>query len=357
MGLWDRIKSIFGMESKPIPLPASPISATEVLLRASGGQPPAPLRFSAPEAEAPIILISGQSKDSKSVAAAVAMVRAQGGEPRIITSHTARSAAQDMKGASGLLLLGNDTDIDPAAYGQAKHPHTKSEAEAGEKPETLAQRQARTAYEKEALQLALERKVPMQLICGGMQRLNVMLGGTLHQHIPDLIGNDRHAQTEAPWVPVQSLELVPGTQLAALGKSIKNGLEGGMQHQIVPAPGAFGPENSTWMENSFHHQAIDQLGRGLRVTALYADTYTDTATQQPRRLIAAYEVDPAGPLAGQRISGVQWHPEFGASPLAPKIFADFVGAARERAFQPEILWSTRLRPPLAQTQAQVAFGR
>lgn len=335
MGLFDQIKSFFLPEPPP-PLPPAPMNPAQI---AAATGAPVMANFQMPQ-EAPIILISGQSKDSKSVAAAVAMVRAQGGEPRIVTEHGGRNAMQDMKGVSGILLLGNDTDIDPAEYGQAKHPKTKSEAEVGDKPETFTQRQARTAYEKELLAVALDRRTPILGICGGMQRLNVLLGGDLYQHIPDFLGNDSHAQTEAPWVPVQPVTLIPGTRLGQMGKEIQ------VQHQMVPAPGAFDANMPSVMENSFHHQAVDRLGVGLRPSALYSETFTDPATGESKRLVAAYEPDPNGPLAGHSITGVQWHPEFGASPLGPKIFNDFVSAARERSQQPEISWAQRMQPQI-----------
>ncbi|MBA2343356.1 MAG: gamma-glutamyl-gamma-aminobutyrate hydrolase family protein, partial [Thermoleophilaceae bacterium] len=82
----------------------------------------------------------------------------------------------------GLILAGG-SDIDPATYGAERHPETQTTW-----PE-------RDAFEVAAARGALDRGMPVLGICRGMQLLNVALGGTLHQHLPDVIGNSDHMHT------------------------------------------------------------------------------------------------------------------------------------------------------------------
>ena len=347
MGLWARIQSYFGIIDLP-PVAASNSTATPVFndpqtqystaAATLAAFTPAPLAQNKPGEIRPIIAISGFSADSKSVAAAVAMVRAQGAEPLVITSHTGRNPAQDLAGVDGLVLLGNDYDIDPARYKAKADPHTLSEADpdlaakvAAKKGrpltdaelKTLQNVPARAAWETEALKIAAAQKIPLLGICGGLQRFTEF-GATLHQDLPTLIGNDKHMQTEAPYVPVQPISIDKTSVLGKLGNGI---------HTIfVPAPGASQAEPLVLMENSFHHQAIDQVPQGFVASAHYADAYQGADGKQ-HMLIGALEPDPAGPYANQFLLGVQWHPEFGASELGPRIFQGLTDAAKLRAAQ------------------------
>jgi putative glutamine amidotransferase len=328
-------------QSTPAPL-AAPLAKT-----ASAVVTPAPIptveQLQAPLQSAeprPIIAISGGSADSKSVAAAVAMVQAQGAEPLVITAHEGRSATQDLSKVNGLLVLGNDFDVDPASYGQQAHPETqnendpnliaKLEAKRGRplsesKRKTIANLPHRAAWENEAIQIALAQKIPLTTVCAGTQRLNTILGGTLHQHIPDIVGNTSHAQTEAPYVPVQSVTIDGNSWLGDVANEIR--------HVIAPQPGGQIDDSVTLMENSFHHQAVDKLGNGLKVSANYADG-----------IIAAIEPDPQGPYANQLVMGVQWHPEFGASPLGPRIFNELAEEAKLHAQSKAAVQQQEARP-------------
>ena len=124
-------------------------------------------------------------------------------------------------------------------------------------------------------------------ICRGAQVLNVALGGTLHQHLPDVIGQARHQVGNAVFatLPVRT---VPGTRLAALvGESVN--------------------------AKCYHHQAIDELGEGLIVSAWDSDG-----------VIEAVE------LPGDDFTlAVQWHPEESLDDL--RLFAAIVDAARSHA--------------------------
>src|SRR5918993_868677 len=128
------------------------------------------------------------------------------------------------------VCLSGGPDLDPEAYG-ARERH----AELGPTEPSL------DAFELELARAALERGMPLLGICRGSQALNVACGGTLHQHLPG------HRQVEPGCEATHEVEVLEGTRLAAL----------------------IGP--GTHAVNSFHHQAVDELGPGLRVSARAAD--------------------------------------------------------------------------------------
>ena len=135
----------------------------------------------------------------------------------------------------GLLVPGGP-DVDPALYGGTAHPRTR-----GGSP-------AIDAAELGLVKAALSADLPMLAICRGMQMLNVHCGGTLHQHLPEITGNNGHCpETEAFALGRQRLDLKPGSRIAEI---LGDGT----------------PEASC-----HHHQAIDQIGTGLTATALAPD--------------------------------------------------------------------------------------
>ena len=183
-------------------------------------------------------------------------------------------AERVLDGLDGLLITGGK-DVDPAAYGQERHPAT-------DQPGCQ-----RDAWEFALLEAALKRRLPVLGICRGAQVLNVALGGTLHQHLPDVIGHSGHRAGNAVFtsLPVRT---VPGTQLAALvGESV----------------GA----------RCYHHQGIAELGEGLVVSAWDADG-----------VIEALELPGPG-----FVLAVQWHPEETLDDL--RLFSAIVEAARAYA--------------------------
>ncbi|MGE0754074.1 MAG: gamma-glutamyl-gamma-aminobutyrate hydrolase family protein [Alphaproteobacteria bacterium] len=266
----------------------------------------------------PVIGISGQDMASGSLRSMVAQVRAMGGIPLVLSNFTdgRRDPGADVEKIDALIVMGNDKDIDPAVYNQASHPKTN--------PETATEEgKARAQYEYQIMDKALARGMPVLGVCAGMQRLNVLLGGSLHQHIPDLTGHDEHAQNTAgiaPYVPVEPVIIQQGTTLAGIADQT--------QSYYMPSHTASG--DAVFMENSFHHQAVDRIGQGLRASAQAKDeiTYSDGTK---KRLVEAIEADPNGMFKDQFVLGVQWHPEFAASELAPKIVGTLVDKGREYA--------------------------
>jgi putative glutamine amidotransferase len=171
----------------------------------------------------------------------------------------------------GLVITGGK-DVDPARYGQAPHPQT-------DEP-----RHDRDAWEFALLAGALRRGLPVLGICRGAQVLNVALGGTLHQHLPDIVGHSRH-QTGNAVFSTSRVHIEPGTRLAALIGEYSD-------------------------EQCYHHQAIAELGDGLIVSARDSDG-----------VIEAVE------LPGETfVLAVQWHPEERLSDL--RLFAAVVEAAK-----------------------------
>jgi putative glutamine amidotransferase len=169
------------------------------------------------------------------------------------------------------LVLAGGADVDPARYGAERAPRTG------------AAQPHRDDAELALLAAALERDLPVVAVCRGLQVLAVLRGGTLVQHLPDVVGSDVHVP--APGVYGDNrVRIAPGSRLAAL----------------------VGDE-ATWA--CHHHQAVERLGDGLTAVA-WADDGT----------IEAAELDGA-----RFVIGVQGHPEVGDD---VRLFAGLVAAAR-----------------------------
>jgi putative glutamine amidotransferase len=182
-------------------------------------------------------------------------------------------AERVLDGLDGLIITGGP-DIEPSRYGQEAHPTT-------DKPHQL-----RDAWEEALLTAAIARNLPFLGICRGLEVLNVATGGTLHQHLPDLIGNDRYR--------------IGGGEFA-VNEAIVSG-DGKLPELLAETP--------SLPVKSYHHQAIDALGTGLIVTAR-TDDGLPYAVELP-------EVDFG--------VAVQWHPEEDQNDL--RLFAGLVDAAR-----------------------------
>lgn len=181
---------------------------------------------------------------------------------------------------SGLLVTGGAFDVPPEAYGDTAR-------------EGLGViKQGRTTFESAMIKGALERHMPVLGICGGMQLLNVVLGGTLHQDIlKEIRGAKEHEQKHDRTQPHHPVDVKEGTLLGELfGKG-----------QV--------------MVNSTHHQAVKALGRGVVPSAA-----------SPDGVVEAIEA----PAYGFAV-GVQWHPELllQTVPLHFGLYKHFVQKARE----------------------------
>jgi putative glutamine amidotransferase len=179
-------------------------------------------------------------------------------------------------GALGLVLLGG-CDVNPARYGEARHPQT-------EDPDDQRDR-----LECSLIAEALERDLPILAICRGMQVLNVQHGGTLVQHLEPV---ERHRQQpNDKSVSAHCIEIAPGTKLARIA-----GVE--IRREV----------------NSRHHQAVARLGQGLVVSATDPRDGVIEAIERPDKRF---------------VVGVQWHPENQTAErdsIARKLFDAFAAA-------------------------------
>lgn len=180
-----------------------------------------------------------------------------GGIPVVLPPLGLEAIGPLLERISGLLLSGGP-DLDPVAYGQ------RPNVELGPTVPQL------DAFEVALAEEAIARDMPILGICRGEQTLNVARGGTLHQHLPEFVdGSVVHRQRERGNCPTHAVNVAPDSELA----------------RILGA--------SELAVNSFHHQAVDRLGEGLRAVAWARDG-----------VIEAIEDDDV-PLA----LGVQWHAE------------------------------------------------
>jgi putative glutamine amidotransferase len=210
----------------------------------------------------------------------VASVTAAGAVPVLLPPVPQIEAA--LGRLDGLVLAGGG-DIDPAAYGATRDPACgPSSAE-------------RDRAELDLAAAALAAGLPVLGICRGLQILNVALGGTLHQHLPDLVGHEGHAP-EPGGYGAHEVSVAPGSRLA----SILNRTDL-TDHLPVLVP-------------THHHQAVDALGAGLAASARATDG-----------IIEAAELDPGQhPFA----VAVQWHPEAGGD---LSLFRALAAAAARRS--------------------------
>jgi putative glutamine amidotransferase len=201
-----------------------------------------------------------------------------GGLPVLIPLIADESYTQELIARlDGILLSGSTSDVDPARYGEPRQPDCGP---------THAERDA---VDLSLIHLALETHKPLMGICFGTQSMNVALGGTLIQHLPPvdnvpLKHNDRQARHD--------VAVEPGSVLEKLGGGRK------------------------FLVNTAHHQALDRVAPGLRVTARSS---TDGVIE------AVETTDP-----GRFLVGVQWHPEriYKEEQLSRALFEELVRQAK-----------------------------
>ncbi|MDP6172804.1 MAG: gamma-glutamyl-gamma-aminobutyrate hydrolase family protein [Rhodospirillales bacterium] len=178
---------------------------------------------------------------------------------------------------AGLIITGGDFDVDPALYGD------------GKRHKSVTLKEDRTNFEFAITRAALEKDMPILAICGGQQLLNVVLGGTLIQHIPDEVPAAlAHEQPNPRDEPGHEVKIEPGTLLMdIIGQA----------------------EISV---NSAHHQAVKAVSGSARINA-----------SAPDGVVEGIEAP-----AQHFCLGVQWHPEFEITQADQRLFAAFVHAAR-----------------------------
>ena len=211
----------------------------------------------------------------------VEAVRRSGGRPVMLPpGGDGEEANFTVAGLDGLVVPGGP-DIEPERYGAARHPETQVPVP------------VRDAWDFAVTGAALSLSVPLLAICRGMQVLNVVRGGTLHQHIPDLVGHVRHGGRQGKYGQ-HKVRVSPGSLLAG----------------IIPDDGHFSVP-------THHHQAVDLLGDGLKAVAWEEDGTVEAVEAGPSALDG---------LPGF-VLGVQWHPEQGSD---MRVFTALVSAATER---------------------------
>jgi putative glutamine amidotransferase len=209
----------------------------------------------------------------------VRAVHATGGRAVLITPDDPDTDV--LESLDGIVFSGGG-DVDPANWGAERHPETDVD-------------HIRDAAELPLMRAVLDMDLPVLGVCRGLQVMAVAAGGSLHQHLPDVIGHDRH-------------KAAAGTDPLAVDASAYG------RHDVVvrPGSGAHALLGAHLTVNSFHHQAINDPG-----------TFTPVGWCPDDRVIEIIE-DPAHAFA----LGVQWHPERTAD---LRVFAALAEAAAVRA--------------------------
>jgi putative glutamine amidotransferase len=203
----------------------------------------------------------------------VRQVEAAGGRAVIVPPRE-EGIEETLDALDGVLFSGG-SDIDPSAYGQDAHPETN-----GTRPE-------RDRGELALLRAALDRDLPVLAVCRGSQVLNVARGGDLVQHLPEVVGDEKHKHTPGVFAD-HEVEVEEGTRLASL----------------------LGERTAV---KSHHHQGFGRVGDGL-VEAAWAEDGTLEAVEDPSKRFAL---------------GVLWHPEEGEDAAVFRALVDEAGRYRE----------------------------
>lgn len=176
----------------------------------------------------------------------------------------------------GLLLPGSDYDINPKKYGEKLHSNTHVSTG------------VREVFEERLMQKAIDITMPILAICAGQQLLNVMLGGTLIQYIPDVVkGESIHRHSGDQVDDYHDISIFEDTLL----------------HRII--------KKKNYKVNSHHRQAIGKLGKDLVISAVAPDGIIECIEHKFHTFCL----------------GVEWHPEYCHNENDTKIIQAFVKAA------------------------------
>jgi putative glutamine amidotransferase len=204
----------------------------------------------------------------------VEAVKRAGGFPLLLPIADSTAAIRrSLEAVDGLILVGG-ADLDPALYGERPREGTG------------AMFAPRLRFERSLYRAAVAKRLPVFGICYGMQLINVLEGGTLHQDIQRDAGSTRDHRDRRR--PLHAVSFERGSRL----------------RRILGVASA--------RTHSDHHQAVRDLAPGFRVAAV-----------APDRVVEAIESD------SERILAVQWHPERTLdSPITRRLFRHFVGLCR-----------------------------
>lgn len=187
-----------------------------------------------------------------------------------------QSAKEYIDLIDALVLTGGHFDIPPTLYGESIIHNSVSTND------------TRTNFEIEITKLAIKKKMPILGICGGMQLLNVIYGGTLFQHIPDSIENSLNHERKPYSNEAHQVSINNNSLLYKLSSKTEIGV------------------------NSSHHQAINKVGTGLTPVAFANDGVVEALENNSYPFMV----------------GVQWHPEYQVSNFDQRIFNELVRQAK-----------------------------
>jgi putative glutamine amidotransferase len=216
-------------------------------------------------------------------------VKQAGGEPvRIPLDQTAAEVEKIIESCDGVLLPGSKADVDPSKFGVPRSPHTAG-ADTG-----------RDAVDQLLLQDAYGRRKPVLGICYGLQSLNVLRAGSLIQHIPDFLPEGLRTR-----VNHEAGKTVAVAHTVEIERDSKLGEILGRRQLRIPV-------------NSSHHQSVDVIGSGLRISARCSED----------GIIEALE----GTASDHFVLAVQWHPERSVDDDEPSraVFRALIKAAETR---------------------------
>ena len=204
----------------------------------------------------------------------VRAIERAGGRPLLVPP-AGEGVGETLDALDGMVFSGG-SDIDPDTYGAEPHPETQD------------LRPERDEAELELLQAALERDMPVLAICRGSQLLNVAKGGGLVQHLPEVVGDDKHKVTPGLFA-AHGVSVDPASRLGSLiGSEVR--------------------------VESHHHQGFGRIGRGLDVAAYAEDGSIEAVEDREHRFAV----------------GVLWHPEEGEDLRLFEALVEESKAFRER---------------------------